>query len=376
MALSTDLISQFVKITKDETKKETESTVYATVVKNGTSTFVQIDGSDELTPIASTASANDGERVTVLIKNHTAIITGNISSPSARTGDVEEMGNKVQDSIDKITEFEIAIGNKVDTEELNAEKARIDALIVEDATIKGKLNAAEADIDDLEAVNVTITEKLSAAEADIESLETDKLDASVAEITYAKIKDLEATNLEVHNLKATYGDFADLTADQIEAIEASIAQLEEISVEQLKAIFATIEQLDVEKARIDDLEAEVADIDTLIFGSATGSSIQTSFANAVIAQLGNAQIKSAMVDSLSASKLNSGDIQTNKVRVVSDDGKLLISDETIQISDDTRVRVQIGKDSAGDYSINIWDLCTIHSFFKGVFFINFIINKW
>ena len=71
--------------------------------------------------------------------------------------------------------------------------------------------------------------------------------------------------------------------------------------------------------------------------------------------LGNAQIKSAMIESLSANKVTAGDIITNDVRVMSEDGSLVIADETIQISDGTRVRVQIGKDTSSDYSINIWD---------------------
>jgi hypothetical protein len=50
---------------------------------------------------------------------------------------------------------------------------------------------------------------------------------------------------------------------------------------------------------------------------------------------------------------------------MSEDGSLLISDETIQISDDARVRVQIGKDASNDYSINIWDASGNLMFSKG-----------
>lgn len=358
MGLSSDLISQFVKVTNDnkkETKKET--TVYATIVKDDGKTYAKIDGSDLLTPVSSTADTKDGERVTVMIKNHTAVVTGNISSPAARTEDVKNVTDDTAEHASKISEFEIAIGYKADVEELNAANARIDELQTDNVTIKQNLAANDASIKTLEAGNVTINEHLSAAEADIDSLQTSKLDADVATATYATIESLEATDAQINNLEATYGDFEVLTSNKFEALEAEIAKLEagEITVEQLKATFATIAQLEVEQGRITDLEAEVGDIDTLIFGSATGSTIQTSFANAVIAQLGNAQIKSAMIESITADKITSGDVITNNVRVMSEDGKLLISDETIQISDSSRVRVQIGKDSAGDYSINIWD---------------------
>ena len=350
MALTNDLISKFVKITNDKPSTVKETTLYGNAVIRDGKTYVKLDGSDEPTPVNTTANIKDGERVTVMIKNHTAIITGNISSPAARSEDVDN-------AVDEITEVEILIADKVSTEELEVERGRINNLQSDNVLVKNTLIAAEADIDNLQAGILTVTDKLTAAEADIDNLQTTKLDASVANITYATISDLEATNADIYNLEATYGDFVDLSTDKFKALEAEIAKLEagDVSVDSLKAIFATIEQLEVERGRIDDLEVSVADIDTLIFGSATGNVIQTSFANAVIAQLGNAQIKSAMIDSLSASKLTSGDIITNNVRVMSDDGKLLISDETMQISDSTRVRVQIGKDSAGDYSINVWD---------------------
>lgn len=357
MGLTSDLISEFVKITNDKKEVKKESTVYGTTVEYNGSMYVRIDGSDLLTPVSTTADTEPGERVTVMIKNHTATITGNISSPAARTDDVKDATAGVTEVGNKITEMEIAIADKVDTKQLNAEKGRIDVLQSENVVIKNELTAQKSTIAELEADNATINEKLTANEASITKLQTEKLDAEIADMTYATISELDATNANLHNLESTYGSFASLTAEQLEAMEAAIAKLEagEISVDQLKAIFATIEQLNAEKARIDDLEAEVADIDTLIFGSATGETIQTSFANAVIAQLGNAQIKSAMIESMAADKITSGDIITNNVRVMSEDGKLLISDETIQISDATRVRVQIGKDAAGDYSINIWD---------------------
>lgn len=358
MALSNDLISQFVKATKDTEKAKTESTVYGTTVEQNGTTYVQIDGSDILTPVVATADTQPGERVIVTIKNHTAIITGNISSPAARVDDIED----VSDIVDKIAEFEIIIADKVSSDELDAESARIDALVAEDVLIKETLSAAEGDIDNLQARVLTVTDSLTAVEANITKLQTEKLDANIAEITYATITDLEATNADLHNLEATYGDFEVLATNKFDAIEATI--------DDLDATYATITDLNTERARIDILEAgtlsadsaiikqlqaDVTDIDTLIFGSASGDVIQTSFANAVIAQLGDAQIKSAMIESVSADKITAGDIITNNVRVMSEDGSLIISDETMQISDETRVRVQIGKDAAGDYSINIWD---------------------
>ena len=91
MALSNDLISQFVKVTKDEVDTKKETTVYGTIVEKDGDKYVKLDGSELLTPITSTTDAENNERVTVMIKDHGATVTGNISSPSARTETVKEI---------------------------------------------------------------------------------------------------------------------------------------------------------------------------------------------------------------------------------------------------------------------------------------------
>ena len=106
MGLSNDLLSQFAKITNDKTKSKKESTTYGTVKVVGGVTYVQLDGSDLLTPYSSTADVKDGDRVQVAIKNHNATITGNLSSPSARTDDVKEIDNKVTAHGNTITEID------------------------------------------------------------------------------------------------------------------------------------------------------------------------------------------------------------------------------------------------------------------------------
>ena len=191
MDLSNDLISQFVKVTKVETPKK-EKTVYGTIViKSDGKQYVKIDGSSilEPTPIDTTVDAANGDRVIVMIKDHKAVVTGNISSPSARDSVLKKTTAKI-DNYDSI------VANKVDTELFNAQVTRINNLVSENVTIKGQLTADEADISSLKADNVTITEKMKAAEADIDSLEANKLDAATAEITYAKY----------HEQKVLWGD--------------------------------------------------------------------------------------------------------------------------------------------------------------------------
>ena len=245
MGLSSDLISEFVKVTKDDEKPKSETIVYGTTVVYEGSTYVKLDGSELLTPVSTTSSTENGERVTVMIKDHTATITGNMSSPSARSGDVKDIA-------DQITDFEIVIAEKVSTKDFNTEKARIDDLIAENATITEKLTAAEAEIGTLQASNATITEKLTAAEGEIENLDATKIDASIVVSEYATIKDLEATDAKFNNLDSTYA--------KIDVLNAQQAQ-----IDNLGAKYATIDFANINEAAITKIYSEYGIIDDLTF---------------------------------------------------------------------------------------------------------------
>jgi len=111
MNLPSELITEFVKVTKTTEKPKDETTVYGTIVEYSGSNYVQLDGSELLTPISTTADIVPGERVTVMIKNHTAMVTGNVTSPAARTDDVLTLGGNV-------SAFEVVLKNKANKEDV------------------------------------------------------------------------------------------------------------------------------------------------------------------------------------------------------------------------------------------------------------------
>lgn len=247
MGLSNDLISQFVKATKDDKQPRRESTVYGTIVYDG-KPYVRIDGSELLTPVSTTTDVKDGERVTVLIKDHTATVTGNISSPAARTDDVQSLNKQV-------VEVGTLVADKVGTKALEAQIGRIDSLVSDNVTIREELDAANADITNLEADNVEINKKLTAESADIEKLKTDKLDAEVAEATYATIENLEATNAEFNNLESTYAQFEVATTGRLNAFEANITNLDTkyVNIDFSNIGEAAIEKIFTESGIIENL---------------------------------------------------------------------------------------------------------------------------
>ena len=93
MSLSQDLITAFAKITNDNTEKKTETMLYGTTVIQNGRKYVQLDGSDVLTPVQSTAVIRSGARVTVMLKDHQASVTGNLTDPAASSVDVENIGD-------------------------------------------------------------------------------------------------------------------------------------------------------------------------------------------------------------------------------------------------------------------------------------------
>lgn len=334
MGLSNDLISQFVKTTKDTSKTKKEEIVYGTVKMYNGEKYVQLDGSDLLTPITSTMIIDENDRVTVVIKNHTATVTGNITHPGASGQLVESM------------------------------TGQMDSIVIDNAVIKEKLEATEGKFVILEADYAIINEKLIAAEAAIRVLDTEKLSADQADIKYATIVDLNATNAKIYNLEATYGDFSVLTTEKFEAVEAIIAVLdaEKASIDDLDAIRAQINILDAEKADIDDLTAGnikfdtasggTLDVQTLLARFITGENAQFLNLTSANTTIANAMIKDAMIASLSVSKLTSGTINTNNINIASDDNSMVISDGTIIFYDkDGNVRLQIGENAEGDFDI-------------------------
>lgn len=108
MALSQDLINQFVKLT-DRKEKPKEVTVNGTYKMINGEEYVQIDGSEIWTPVTSTVEAETGERVKVMIKNHTATVTGNISSPSARSKSVKDLKDEVDEQGNTIKQLDNTI---------------------------------------------------------------------------------------------------------------------------------------------------------------------------------------------------------------------------------------------------------------------------
>lgn len=294
MNLSSDLISQFVKITKDDSKNKNETTVYGTTVDYNGSIYVKLDGSDLLTPISTTADTKAGERVTVLIKDHTATVTGNITSPAARTDDVKENRNK-------ISEFDTIMAYSVTTENLEAINATINSLKVK----VGKFS------------------EMSAVLAQIETLQ-----AKFASLDKVNANDVTALNAEIENIKAQFGDFTDISADELSAMNADIATLKGytadftyVSADRLTATIALVKDLDAKKLSAESADLEYAKIDFTNIGKAA---IEQLYATSGIIKdlvIGDTTITGELVGvTIKGDLIKAGTVKADRLVVLGSDG--------------------------------------------------------
>lgn len=198
---------------------------------------------------------------------------------------------------------------------------KIHGMYIKDATI-GSAQIGTAVIDDAHI------KKLSATTIDVETING---------------KNANLQNIMTNFIKGENGEFINLTAENVKIDNAVIKD-------------ANIEDLTAEKIKVNLLEGNTAILQNILANFISGNSgefIHLTGSNAIFA---NAIIKDAMIDTVNASKMRAGTLDTNLVNILSENGNLSIKDNTIQIKDANKtVRVQIGKDGNNDYSIYVWD---------------------
>lgn len=192
------------------------------------------------------------------------------------------------------------------------------------------------------------------------------------EASVGKITDLTVVNARIDELYAKKANMSELNTvianvAELNATKANITDLNVINtnIEKLIAADATINnaligkaditELNAVKGTINVLESDTANIKNLLAGNVSGESGQLIHLTANNVVIADAVIKDLIAANISVEDLKAGTISTNKFRIVSDSGKMLIADNTIQIRDNNRVRVQIGKDGSNDYNMYVWD---------------------
>lgn len=248
MALSNEIVSQFAKLTNGNKETEKEDILYGTVVISDGKKYVRLDGSNMDTPISSTTNIKANDRVMVMIKDHAAIVTGNITSPSADQESVDDLNDKTDDISNQVTKFGIIVSYKISTDDITALNATFEAM----KAISGKFS------------------ELDAVTAEIETLQ-----AKIASVEYLDANDISAINAEIENIKANFGSFTGVTTEDLNAFNAEITNLTArvgnftyVSTEVLNAMKATIRDLDTKKLSAEQADLKYANIDFSNIGEA------------------------------------------------------------------------------------------------------------
>lgn len=239
--------------------------------------------------------------------------------------------------------------------------------------------------------------ELAIAAAKIGTLETTALTATTADLRYATIDRADILEGYVHNLEVDYGNFKTLTADEFAAKTAEIEKLsgafasfkvgefeilksqqadfEVVTANKFTAQTAEIQKVSGELAsfktgEFEELRSQQADFEEATANNFTATngqienlsgefaSYKTTISQELIVAKGwmlEGSIGNAQISSIDATKIKSGIIDTSLLTVKGSGGKLQIVDNTMQISDANRVRVQVGRDASGDYSLAVWD---------------------
>ena len=306
-----------------------------------------------------TAVKNDGTKFTIptisLITSYDGGLMQTIASygntaeedDSDTKGPITEMAERV--------EYELAFVKKLMVDNLTATNATIKNLSGD--VLKFKTGEFETLKTDVANFKQTFTDDLQASNAKINTLESDhatfkEVTATNLNATNARIANIEADYLKATDAKLTYATITNLNTTNAEITKLKTKDAE---IDKLVATKATITDLNAAVGRVGVLESSYANLNTLVNGNLTSDNIQNLTLTSKNTTIENGMIKNAMIENLSFDKITGMDINTTNLTVHSSDGKSKWSDNTIQISDANRVRVQIGKDASNDYSMSVWD---------------------
>ena len=221
MSLSSELASQFAKVTNDTNRNTNGTKLHGTITMLGEVPHVKLDGTEELTPISRTVEVAEGDRVEVMIANHSATVTGNLTDPSIgimRAGALESSITQTAEQIQlQGSDLEKNLDSKITqtATEIRSEVSDLDGRFSENITtvensIRNDMTNSLASMsdsltgisNDLSGLEESTNSSISAINASIESItfNVSNLDSKITQ-TAADIR--SEVSAEVTDLNAT-----------------------------------------------------------------------------------------------------------------------------------------------------------------------------
>ena len=197
----------------------------------------------------------------------------------------------------------------------------------------------------------TLSSKIDNVHTDLTT--TKQLVADTINAFEGKFETIDTNNLQVNErLRANEGEIETLKSNTItsEVLDSKLAIIDQAMIGK-----ADVTQLNALRGTVDVLDTKVGTIDTIVSHVTTSDSSHSLLINAQTAVVDEGYFKALAADTIGVNDLKAGEISTTKFHLTSDEGNLTLNDNTMQIKDAKRVRVQIGKDASGDYGLYQWD---------------------
>ncbi len=188
-----------------------------------------------------------------------------------------------------------------------------------------------------------VVDAVTTSDGTIDGSKVDNIDWDNIQHVHIEIADVDSLNATIANigkLNATEGDITILNA-----VNGNI--------NNLLSSKANIDDLSATNANIENLVTSTAKINTLLAGNIKSDNMATDAIQAGNAVIAKGAIASAQIIDLDVSKLNAGNISTNKFVVQSDSGNLQIKENNLKVWDTTgKERVSLGLNGS-DYNLLI-----------------------
>ena len=314
----------------------------------------------------NTAQIKDAAIGTAQIKD-AAITTAKIGSLAVGTANIKDAAitnAKIKDlNANKITAGDIS-ADRIKTNVISAVNASIGSATIDSAKI-GNLSANKITSGDIatdrlkanaiNAVNATVGNATINA-AKIGNLSADKITTGDLSADRIKVNVIKAINTTTDNAVIGSAKIANLDASKITTGTLNADRIGAKSIDASKIKAETISSIEVNAGNIIANKIASGEIKVgnanIVDGSISGAKI--SKATITNAQIADATIESAKIKDLNASKINAGTLDASKVSINSKDGTLTLANNTLTIKDNQstpKTRVQVGKDSRGQYGI-------------------------
>ena len=248
MGLSSELASQFAKVTNDSSRNTNGTKLYGTIAMLGEVPHVKLDGTEELTPISRTVEVAEGDRVEVMIANHSATVTGNLTDPSigvVRAGNLESKITQTATEIrSEVSDLDGRFSENITTVENGIRNDMANSLASMSDTLTGLSNDLTGLGEDLTGLEESTNSSISTINASIESitLNVSNLDSKITQ-TAAEIR--SEVSAEVTDLNATIANtetgIRDTISVEVASLDSKITQTATSIQTDVSAKFETVD---------------------------------------------------------------------------------------------------------------------------------------